>query len=63
MVRDYDSGGMVHGPGGPRDDAIPAHLSNGEHVMDAASVTALGRGSNARGQKKLNALRAVLKGA
>jgi hypothetical protein len=63
MVCDYDGGGAVRGPGGPRDDAILAHLSNGEHVVDAAAVTALGRGSNARGQKKLNALRAVLKGA
>jgi hypothetical protein len=62
MVRDYDGGGQVQGPGGPRDDAIPAHLSNGEHVIDALSVTLLGGGSNARGQQKLNKLRALLKG-
>jgi hypothetical protein len=62
QVRDYDAGGMVRGPGGPRDDAIPARLSNGEHVMDAQSVTAFGNGSNVRGQQKLNALRKILKG-
>lgn len=28
-------GGPVSGPGGPRDDAIPAWLSNGEYVMPA----------------------------
>jgi len=32
------SGGMVRGPGGPKDDAIPANLSNGEAVIDAATV-------------------------
>ena len=31
-------GGMVRGPGGPKDDAIPANLSNGEAVIDAATV-------------------------
>jgi len=28
-------GGHVRGPGGPRDDVIPAYLSNGEYVMPA----------------------------
>jgi hypothetical protein len=55
-------GGSVQGPGGPRDDAIPAQLSNGEHVMDAASVTAIGGGDNMLGQHKLNQLRALLRG-
>ena len=32
------NGGMVRGPGGPKDDAIPANLSNGEAVIDAATV-------------------------
>jgi hypothetical protein len=54
-------GGPVHGPGGPREDAIPAMLSNGEHVFDAASVNAMGNGNNQQGQNKLNALRAQLK--
>lgn len=56
-------GGAVRGPGGPRADMIPARLSDGEHVMDAASVTAIGGGDNERGQRKLNALRALVKGA
>lgn len=58
----YSYGGPVQGPGGPRDDAIPAHLSDGEHVMDAATVTAIGRGSNERGQNMLNRFRARVKG-
>jgi hypothetical protein len=45
------------------DDAIPAQLSNGEHVFDEASVTALGDGDNELGQLRLNKLRAMLKGA
>lgn len=60
---EFSQGGMVHGPGGPKDDSIPAMLSNGEHVIDAASVTALGDGDNEAGQAKLNKLRAMLKGA
>lgn len=55
-------GGPVRGPGGPRDDMVPARLSNQEHVMDAHSVTALGGGNNELGQKRLNALRAKLHG-
>jgi TP901 family phage tail tape measure protein len=31
-------GGIVRGPGGPKDDAIPANLSNGEAVIDAETV-------------------------
>lgn len=31
-------GGRVSGPGGPRDDRIPALLSNGEHVINARSA-------------------------
>ncbi len=58
---EYAFGGPVKGPGGPRADVIPARLSNGEHVIDAASVTALGGGSNEAGQQKLNKLRAMLK--
>lgn len=57
----YAFGGAVKGPGGPRADLIPARLSNGEHVMDAASVTAIGGGDNEAGQQKLNKLRAMLK--
>ena len=32
------SGGWISGPGGPRDDKIPALLSNGEFVVNAASA-------------------------
>ena len=34
------SGGSVSGPGGPRDDMVPAMLSNGEFVVNAASTAA-----------------------
>jgi hypothetical protein len=61
--RNMARGGPVRGPGGPRTDSIPARLSNGEHVMDEASVTALGGGDNATGQAILNAMRAHAKGA
>jgi hypothetical protein len=57
----YAHGGAVHGPGGPRTDSIPARLSDGEHVMDAASVNAIGGGNNEVGQQKLNKLRMLLK--
>jgi TP901 family phage tail tape measure protein len=32
------SGGPVRGPGGPREDRVPAWLSNGEYVVNAAST-------------------------
>lgn len=32
-------GGLITGPGGPRDDLIPANLSNGEFVMNAAATS------------------------
>lgn len=35
----FASGGPVVGPGGPRDDAIPARLSNGEFVVNAAATS------------------------
>lgn len=34
----YADGGMVRGPGGPRDDLIPARLSDGEFVVNAAAT-------------------------
>lgn len=33
-------GGQVFGPGGPRDDAVPAWLSNGEYVVNAEATQA-----------------------
>lgn len=38
------AGGAVRGPGGPRDDTIPAWLSNGEYVIKASSVARYGIG-------------------
>jgi TP901 family phage tail tape measure protein len=37
-------GGYISGPGGPRDDRIPAMLSNGEYVVRAAAVSQYGVG-------------------
>ncbi|MBT0771806.1 hypothetical protein KIH74_22890 [Kineosporia sp. J2-2] len=36
-------GGYISGPGGPREDLIPAMLSNGEYVIQANVVSRLGR--------------------
>ncbi|WP_226779507.1 phage tail length tape measure family protein [Oceaniglobus trochenteri] len=33
-------GGMIHGPGGPRDDQVAAWLSNGEFVVNAKATAA-----------------------
>ncbi|MBF1140853.1 MAG: hypothetical protein HXL63_07710, partial [Thermobifida sp.] len=41
-IKGYANAGAVHGPGGGRDDWIPAWLSNGEHVLTAAEVAAAG---------------------
>lgn len=38
----FGSGGAVHGPGGPTADRIPAWLSDGEHVLSARDVQAMG---------------------
>ena len=35
-------GGPVHGPGGPKDDLIPAMLSNGEFIMPVGTVKKYG---------------------
>jgi tape measure domain-containing protein len=34
----FANGGFIRGAGGPRDDKIPAMLSNGEYVINAAST-------------------------
>lgn len=44
IVPGYASGGYISGPGGPRDDKVPAMLSAGEYVMNAASVKKYGAG-------------------
>lgn len=38
----YAGGGGVRGAGGPKSDSIPAMLSNGEHVLSASDVSAMG---------------------
>ncbi len=53
--------GAVDGPGGGRDDAIDARLSDGEYVMDAESVALLGNGSNKAGAQALDQLRERLR--
>ena len=39
----HKSGGFIQGPGGPRTDSIPSMLSNGEYVINAKVVKALGK--------------------
>jgi hypothetical protein len=38
----FAEGGEVEGPGGPKDDAIPARLSDGEYIIPAEVVRAKG---------------------
>jgi len=38
------AGGRITGPGGPKEDKIPAYLSNGEYVVKASSAKRLGYG-------------------
>jgi len=38
----FSAGGYVSGPGGSRSDSIPARLSNGEYVVNAAAVRTYG---------------------
>lgn len=35
-------GGLIHGPGGPRDDKVPAMLSHGEFVLNEGAVKHFG---------------------
>jgi hypothetical protein len=58
---EYAAGGAIRGPGGPKDDVVPVMASNGEHMFDEASVTALGDGDNEKGQALLNEMRARIK--
>ncbi|MGV0607375.1 tape measure protein [Mycolicibacterium sp. XJ1904] len=41
-VKTFGTGGDVRGPGTGTSDSIPAWLSNGEHVLTAADVAAMG---------------------
>lgn len=51
----------VKGPGGGQDDKIPAMLSDGEYIMDAETVSALGDGSTEAGAQTLDRLRENLR--
>lgn len=51
----FADGGAARGPGGPTADRIPAWLSNGEHVLTAAEVDAMG------GQENVYAFRDALR--
>jgi hypothetical protein len=42
MVQSYEPGGKVSGPGTGTSDSIPAMLSNGEYVIRASAVQAIG---------------------
>jgi hypothetical protein len=54
---DYSHGAPVNGEGSGQDDKIPALLSDGEYVIDADTVAALGDGSNKEGAKLLDSFR------
>ena len=47
-------GGVMNGPGGPKDDLIPVMASNGEYMLSKAAVDAAGNGSHAKGVANLN---------
>ena len=54
--------GHISGPGGPKDDKIPAMLSDGEFVFTAKAVRNMGNGSRRKGAKKMYALMKALEG-
>ena len=54
--------GHISGPGGPKDDKIPAMLSDGEFVFTAKAVRGMGNGSRRKGAKKMYAMMKALEG-
>ena len=50
-------GGRINGPGDGKSDDIPAMLSVGEHVIDAATVSDLGNGDNNTGHKRIEEMK------
>jgi hypothetical protein len=54
-------GYAVGGAGGGQDDLIPALLADGEYVMDADIVAALGDGSSKEGAAKLDKFREAIR--
>jgi len=51
------SGGAIKGPGTGTSDSIPAMLSDGEHVIDQATVDLAGGGDNDRGQRVIEQIK------
>ena len=54
--------GAISGPGGPRDDMVPAMLSDGEFVMTADAVRNAGGGSRREGARRMYQLMNQLQG-
>lgn len=61
LIRKYQTGGHVRGPGSGRSDDIPAVLSDGEYVIDAEVVALLGDGSTDAGARRLDEMRGNLR--
>jgi len=55
--------GAISGPGGPRDDLIPAMLSDGEFVMNERAVRGAGGGNLALGTRRMYDLMNRFEGA
>jgi hypothetical protein len=58
---DHKGSHYVQGAGGGQDDLIPAKLADGEYVLDAEIVAALGDGSNKEGAAKLDKWREAIR--
>ena len=54
--------GAISGPGGPRDDMVPAMLSDGEFVMTADAVRNAGGGNRREGARRMYQLMNQLQG-
>ena len=54
--------GAISGPGGPRDDMVPAMLSDGEFVMTAEAVRNAGGGDRREGARRMYQLMNQLQG-
>lgn len=52
-IPEFNKGGAVHGPGTATSDSIAAWLSNGEHVLTAKEVQALGGHSGVMALRKM----------
>ena len=55
-----NAGGEVSGPGGPKEDKIPAMLSDGEFVVTAKAVENLGGGDRYAGAKRMYDMMRIL---